>query len=440
MKKLCIRCIAGVLIAAMVGLPLAGCSSSDDDPPVAQDVNQFFYDDLAAQRYTDDSDAQPPDDLAFVGTKHFDLTQLEGSSTFSASALGADAPVYALYMPAGVRTPMQSEGVFTAGTYDVGIPGLKPHDTLPAACQGLTDDALEACLDEADTQGEVLAPAPAHGSHFDAKALAAMFGAVFPESVRNKAFDAVLTHLDEQTRSQIITGLTGYIQSAPSHAELDLMDYDIFNPAGYAVSGVTTTDSSRGYINGGDTLAQHTTLMIQLSKTLSYTRGAQSELDGTIQDYVSEMPAERFVVNLQVYVHLQNLAPLRLTVPLPPDGATAEELAAYDDSAYRAEAVNNAFDANVLKQIVASAAVLPWESTEYTVSFQASPETLTGSLLPILATATEHGDEAGFNTVAEHVNAQTAILTGAGTVAAGAVGSKAAVKMFFQVFSGSRSL
>lgn len=292
-----------------------------------------------------------------------------------------------------------------------GIPGFKSGDDIPEACRGVAAENLRDCLENEDIDDT---PTTVHSSHLDAQALTTLFGDNFAETLVDRIIEAKLAHVDESTRARIATQLNDYLDDLPAHAALDLAEHRIFDRPGYRLVGATLTDDSQGDTNGDGQLERHSTLKIQISKDLDYSRGSHSEIDAIFRDYLGSVPQETYQINLQILIHLNNLQELRQQVaPAAGDGPmTPEEELAQLEEQWQATWANKSLDANILRHIVEREETLGWESCEYSLSFQVSPDTIVNHLTPILDAALERGDAYAHNLIEHHINAQTAIITG----------------------------
>ena len=419
------------LILAMMTLPLAGCSS-DGSSPTETSANQLYYDSLAANNFTGHTTAQPPADF-FATVKHFDL--VAANDVVAASATLASS--YAVYQPASAGARGVKTSALANALPGEGIPGFKGQDMIPLDCQGLPEEALKLCLEGLDEQ--VFSTTPAHASHFDSGALSALFGESFANALVDKVIASKLAHVDAGTRDTIAAQLTDYINDAPAHATLDLARHNIFDRSGYNLTGATFTDNSRGDIDGDGDLDQHSTLQLQISKQIDYTRSGHSELDRVLQQYLGFIPAETYQINLQVFIHLNSLRQLR-QAPHPSFSApdltpTLEEERAQLEQEWAAAWINKALDANILQKIVENPQLIPWASSEYMLSLQVAPDQVTQNLGPALAAAAEAGDASAHALLEQHMNAQTAIVTGGSSLVSpmGIRGDGTRLKIFYQV-------
>lgn len=417
------------LILTMMTLPLAGCSSDGSSQPEAS-ANQMYYASLAANVDTGHAQSQPPEDV-LATVKHFDLVAANAVTTASAT-LGT---AYAVYQPVSAGGRAVKTSALGDALPGEGIPGFKPQDTIPPDCQGLPEDALKLCLEELDDQ--VISTPPAHASHFDAGALTALFGEGFASALVEKVIASKLAHVDASRRDQIAAQLTDYINDSPAHVSLDLSRHNIFDRNGYSLTGATLSDNSRGDIDGDGALDQHSTLQLQISKEINYSRSSHSELDRVLQHYLGVLPEETYQINLQVFIHLNSLRELR-RAPASSDPEltpTLEEERAQLEQEWAAAWINKALDANILKRIVENPQLIPWESCEYMLSFQIAPDQVTQHLAPALVAAAEAGDGNAHSLIEQHMNAQTAIITGGSSLvsAMGTSSGATSLRIFYQV-------
>lgn len=425
------KVIAASLILPMTFLPMLGCSGSGSRGVDASEasMNQVYVNSLVANLDLDHPDAQVPADL-FAEVKHFDLVASGEPKTLTFSG----ATPYVIYHPAAAFENSGAVSIQSIAQVDEGIPGYKANDVTPVECSGLTDAALKDCLDREELSA---APATAHISYFDAEALAALLGDAFVDALINKVIDSKLAHVDAATRSQLTAQLTDFIDDAPAHVALDLAEHQIFEREGYKLVAAILTDDSHGYVDEVAGLDRHSTLKIQLSKELNYTRSGHSELDDVFRQYLGSVPQETYLINLQVLIHLNSLHGLRQQAdPLvPQDDPTHEEELAQLEREWEAVWVNKSLDANILKYVAEHPDVIQWESSEYVLSFQVSPDNITEHLEPILSAALQSGDGFAYNLIEHHINAQTAIITGGPASVAATLGQAAApqIRVFYQV-------
>lgn len=417
-----------ILFGTMSTLP--GCGGSGDASQTS--ANDIYYRSLTENNYVGHAAAQAPADL-FAPVKHFDLVQDTSPLLSAAAAAGS----YTAYRPAHALVARANPALPGSSSSDAEIPSLKSPPPRPAACDGLADEALKTCLEDAATQGA--SQAEPHMSHFDARALELLFGASFDDALVSKVIDAALTHVDSTTRAGLLAQLSDYINDAPAHQSLDLTRYNVFDRSGFFLSGVTFSDASRGDVDGDGDLDPHSTIIVQISKKIDYTRSGQSELDAALQSVHGQLPVETYLVNLQAFIHLKDLSGFRQAVPPRPDAgaapATVEEEFAQLDREAQAAWMNRAMDANILKTIVDNPDPIPWASSEYALSFQVSPDNVTTHLAPALAAALDSGNATAARLIEQHINAQTAILTGAGNTAPQSLAalSTPRVNVFYQV-------
>lgn len=408
MKRPWKKLTALVLVPCMTFLPLLGCSGggSSDHPEAEASLNQLYYAALADNLTLEHEDAQPPDNL-FASVKHFDLVPSVQHAMLSSDS-GAG---YVVYQPASVMAGEAVVRPLSLAPEGDGIPGFKPGEDIPEACRGVAEQDLRECLENEDV---ALAPAAVHSSHFDAEALAALFGQTFADALVDRVIEAKLAHVDGGTRAQIAAQLNDYIDDIPAHGSLDLAEHQIFDRAGYRLVGATLTDGSQGDIDGDGQLERHSTLKIQISKDLDYTRGGHSELDAIYDDYLGFVPRERYQVNLQILIHLGSLHELRQQVepPVGEEPASLEEQLDQLERQWQATWLNKSLDANIIRHVVEREETLGWESCEYSLSFQIAPDTIVEHLAPILEASLERGDAYAHNLIEHHINAQTAIITG----------------------------
>ncbi len=434
MKERWRKIVAASLIVPMTLLPVLGCSGGNSSrvSPEAS-PNEVYYATLAANNFTDHAMAQPPDDL-FAAVKHFDLT----AAGAQAASLAAGGGAYVLYQPAFAAVHGAEGTVRASDLSGEGIPGFKPHDTIPVECREMSGMAFAYCMDERKHDDEDHHAPPVHISHFDGEALSVLFGKDFAAALVDKIIESKLTHIVDETRHAVAAQLTDYINDAPAHLSLDLLEHDIFDRDGYHLAGATLTDDSRGDIDGDGSLERHSTLKITISKEIDYTRSTFSTLDAIFLQYLGSVPKETYLINMQVFIHLAPLHTLRRQAdPLLHDSENPPTLAQEFeqlDREWEAAWINKALDANILKRIAENPDVISWDHSEYTLSFQVSPANVT-QMTQVLGRAVEAGDAYAYALVEQHLNAQTAIITGptSAVSAAATHGSHPEVKVFYQV-------
>lgn len=397
------------LILHMGFLPLLGCSSgssSGQGAAAEASPNQLYYTALADNLSLEHASAQLPDQL-FASVKHFDLVQSVEPALFSAD----NGPGYVIYQPASARAPEAGVRPLALAPEGDGIPGFKSGEDIPEACRGVAAEILRDCLENEDID---YTPTTVHSSHLDAQALATIFDGNFADALVDRIIEAKLAHIDSAARAQIAAQLNAYLDDLPAHAALDLAEHQIFDRSGYRLVGATLTDDSQGDTNGDGQLERHSTLKIQISKDLDYSRGSHSEIDAIFLDYLGFVPQESYQINLQILIHLSSLHELRQQVePAAGDAPmTLEDELGQLEEQWQASWLNKSLDANILRHIVEREETLGWESCEYSLSFQVSPDTIVEHLTPILDAALQRGDAYAHNLIEHHINAQTAIITG----------------------------
>ncbi len=416
--------IAASLILS-TALPMLGCGGEDTP---ATSMNQSYTNSLLANLDLKHPAAQVPTKL-FAKVKHFDLVATGEATT---KALAGATP-YAIYQPAGGFGNARVANIQSTGPIDVGIPGFKASDVTHAECLDLTDAALKDCLDQKELSAT---PRTAHISYFDSDGLATLLSDAFVDALIDKVIASKLAHVDTATRARLIAQLAGYIDDFPEHFSLNLAEHQIFEREGYKLVAAIITDDSHGYVDEVAGLDRHSTLLIKISKRLHYVRSGHSELDDILKRHLGFVPEETYLINLHMLIHLNSLHGLRqqAAVVVPKDKPTHEEQMARLEEEWEAVWVNKSLDANIVKYIIEQPNVIPWESSEYSLSFQISPDNITQHLEPVLSAALQAGDGFAYNVVENHLNAQTAIVTGTAPAAA-TLGQVAApqARVFYQV-------
>lgn len=428
--KTCFFCVVTVVISAGTALMI---SCSDSSPPEAT-PNSAYYDSLKTTSYINSPQAQPPaNELFLENTKQFLLepvTAKQASKLAAPQTLAAD---FTLYTPSGARPTALAKHALAAVVPGAGIPGFKPADIIPQVCSGLSGDTLRQCL---DTNNVGMAPPPVHISYHDPQTLFILLGDGTDGQLLAKLQASFKAQVDKTTQNAIATQLNQYISANSSHLGLNLSQQDIYNSSGYAITNAVLTDGSQGDTDNDGVLESHSTLMVEIRKTLNYTRTANDTLDEFIRKYSSSatVPDESYEIILKAYVHLDDLTSFRQTPPSPPqDNMTKEEQLAYYGQVLQARGINHAFDTNVIKKIIATPEVLPWSCTEYSLSFQLSADTIGNVYAPMLEKALASGDTAAVAAIESHIDAQTALITGGGVVETGMQKRAAEVTVMYQV-------
>lgn len=429
--------VSGAIVSG-AALLLISCSSSDSQAPAEAIPNSEYYETLKSASYIDNPLAQPPTNEIFSeNTKHFVLDLVPAKQLAKMAAAQTLSTDVALYVPRGLKPAALAKSTAKSAAAAVvpgsGIPSFKPADIIPDVCSGLSGNDLRQCLDD-NSIG--LAPPPVHISYHDPQTLSILLGAGFNDKLLANLHSSFITHIDKPTQDTISAKLNNYITSNPSHTSLNLAQQNIFDPSGFYISNAVITDGSQGYSNNDGVLVSHSTLIVELKKPLNYTRAANSALDDFIKKYSSTgaVPVERYEITLKAYIHLDQLASFRQPLPEPSQDTmtTAEQLAFYEQI-LRAQTINHAFDTNVIKKIIGSGEVLPWSCTEYTVSFQLSTDTIADEYAPMLEKATSSDDTAAIEAIENHIDAQTALITGSAMPLNGVQKSAGSLTVMYQV-------
>lgn len=427
MKNKIVRGRAGSLTAllAMAAFVLAtgGCSRLDNSGESAPPkLNATYYQFLGSSTAIRHSDAQPrvPASGEFFSenTKHFDLVPAGGAATV-ASLAKTQAAGFALYRPAG---PIAATKLAAAGTPE--IPGFK-NDNFPAECLARTGDDRLVCVDEARRKQ--------HVSYHDVDSLRIQLGGDPTAMIGELVLRSLDAHLRAADRAAVNARLTGFANASPGHAAFSAASYDLFGRAGYVFSHAVVTDGSRGDVNGDGALESHSTLIVELRKTLPYRRQAVPAVDACVAKHASAPFTDEYVANLDAFVHLDPLDATRrkLVFASTPVGTNAQ-MVEQANAHHEARAINQAQDANLLGYIAANTDAFPWSATEYMVHFQLAPQTVT-KYVEVAETARLAGDDACAGILRSHLNPHTAIVTGKAAPAVTAKAAATDVHVFYQV-------
>lgn len=403
--------------ASLALLLLTSCAG-DSSSSAADSPNAAFYQALKELKADGPLLQAPPAELFSEHAKVFDLAQVPAKQTaklLSSQALPAE---FALYAPrqAGLSGLAKAAAAAVPGS---GIPGFKPADAIPSACADAAAADLPQCLEENNLG---LAPELFHSSNHDATSLAIMLGEGSGATVVNNVLSSFNDHIDATTRDAIRAQLNGYITAIATHAAMDLGSHGMYDSAGYYLQSAVVTDGGRADSDGDGELEPHSTLIVELRKPLKYVRMPESTLDSAIKAHNNgAIPEEVYEIVLKVYIHLNHLARFRPEAPpLPAETTTTEQESALSAQALETYLINHAFDANIIKKVLISGGVLPWNCTEYSIGFQLSSDTMAKHYAPILAKAEAAEDTAAVAAIEEHMDAQTALVTGGNGVAGSA--------------------
>ncbi len=393
-----------------------------------------YYDTLKSNSYIQDPLAKPPArELFSENTKHFGLVPVPSKQSAQLATTMALPADYSLYAPLGAESAIQASPAVEYAVPGAGISGFKPVDIIPTTCAGLSGDGLRQCLDDNNT---ATAPPPVHISYHDARTLTLLLGTGFNAQLRANLLSAFKAHIDKPTQDAIVARLNGYVAANVSHSSINLMQQDILNPVGYAISQAVITDGSRGDTNKDGLLEAHSTLILEFRKPLNYSRSANAVLDNFIKKYNSSAAPldERYEATFKAYIHLDHLAPYRQVLPEPPTGfLTNEQELAHYGQRLKAQAINHAFDTNVIAKVLTGGELPPWSCTEYSLSFQLSTDSIGSIYAPILGNATASGDADAVAALETHIDAQTAIITGGSTILNGTQSAPSKIAVMYQV-------
>ena len=421
-----------VFFAAMSVLPFLGCNSiysrHSATPP------DTYYSTLESKSYIQDPLAKPPTrELFSENTKHFGLVPVPSSQAAELAETRSLPTNYALYTPRGGEPAKPVNAVARNVVPGTGIPGFKPVDIIPPTCSGLSGDSLRQCLDDNNTSS---APPPVHLSYHDTRTLSILLGPGFDEQLRVNLFSAFKAQVDKPTQDGIVAKLNSYVLSNITHSKINLLQQDILNPIGFAMSNAVITDGSQGDVNNDGILESHSTLILEFRKPLKYSRSANAILDNFIKKYNSNAfsPNERYEAIFKAYIHLDHLTPYRQPLPEPPPGfLTSEQELAHHEQRLKAQAINHAFDTNIIAKVLTGGELPPWSCTEYSLGFQLSTDSIGSIYAPILANATASGDADAVAALETHIDAQTAIITGTNPVLDGTPSTSNKISVLYQV-------
>ncbi len=435
-----------ILCLLFLASSIAGCSDSKNNQQSAtDDVNLLYQNYLQQGRYVDLPAAQPrfpaSGELFSENTGIFDLVAADQETVQKklSKALMSDFALYAPAAPASKSLASAIAGT-TPGSSLAGIPSLKGQNAIPGSCAELTGDEFQECLAEFGVEPLLSAPGtpqepapPDHVSMHDPQTLAIEIGPSVVDSIAGKTIRTLTTNVTKARRDAIVARLSDLTNDDAAHANLDLASLDPFNPSGYSLNSVVVTDGSSSYVNDGG-FARHSTMITEVAKPVNYHRSPAPALDACVQRYGGNI-VDRYVVKVTTYVHLDSLAPQRQQVSLPVAAAAdAAVLPEAYEAAQRAEAINNALDANVIKWVYGSAGNLPESATEYTLSFQLDADLISNEYRQVIEEASDAGDSACQEVVEQHVNPRTAIIGRVTPAAARSVQKKGdAMNVFYQV-------
>lgn len=407
--------LSGLLFAIVMSF---GCSDSGSNPPSSDTqlsaASQSYYNFLAAGKFTDRTEAQPQfpasGELFKENASIFRLSpaKITAKQAGTASSLLSD---FALYTPTSASyskrvglTVSDPPSNFTSG-----IPGIKKSDIIPAACSGLLSDALRDCLDDL---GVSSAPESDHVSQHDLQSLRTQIGADIEGKILNKSFQSLAAQISSNDRAALINQLSDFTNDDPAHASLDMASFSPFDSTGYAFSSVVVTDNSSSDANGDGVLEPHSTMITELVKPVSYQRSTSLTLDACMVKYRGSTIDDRYVVKLTSYTHLDHLKTQRKLPAAVVENAAGEEILQYE-SVLDVMGVNQALDANLIKAIYSSSELLSASSTEYSLMFMLAPDLMNGAYSDLLASITNANDNGCQELVEQHINARTAMMSGA---------------------------
>jgi len=316
-----------------------------------------------------------------------------------------------------------------------GIPSLKKPDVIPLACSGLTGTDLRLCL---DNLGVSSAPESEHVSQHDPQSLSIQVGQSIIDAIPDKSIQSLTSNVSKADRDAILARLTDFTNDDSAHATVDMAAFDPFDETDYSLSTVAISDNSSSDIDGDGALEPHSTMITEIVKPVAYNRNPSPTLDACISKYGVAIK-DRYVVKLSTYVHLDYLKSQRQVIPPVQDGSSGNaidmeaSLTNYE-ATHNLRAINQALDANIIKAIYGSPAILPGSATEYTFMFQLAPDLISGDYKELLGQISSAEDAACQEVVEQHINPRTAIISGVSSVGSRLQkGTGNSLSVFYQV-------
>ena len=420
--------LASCFCAALL-LANAGCGGNgSSEPPKTAAINATYYEYLRTSTSVRSPDAQvavPASGEFFSeNTRHFDLVPATGATAASLKAAHEDG--FAVYMPAGAKSVSKGAAAGAAAV-GAGIPGFSDN-APPDRCLAMADLERLVCLDEARRKK--------HFSYHDSDSLAIELGPEAPGSLAGLAMRSLASHLGAADMAAIAAGLTRFAHESPEHAAFDAAQHDIFSSQGYAFSHAAITDDSRGDVNGDGLLEPHSTLILEVRKSLQYDRRASPALDACVAAHSTAPFSDAFAVKVDMLVHLDHLKAFRREVTFPvadlndPNERRTGTAMQRADAIHAVRAVNHAWDANLLRHMSGFVTV-PWSATEYMIHLQLQPE-VASKYAAVIDAAQSAGDAACVTALRSHLEAHTAFVTGPGSVSQPVQGARR-TRLFYQV-------
>jgi len=428
------------LLVCMVSLALiiSGCSDSKGKQEAdSHIVNTTFYNYLKEGKFVELPAAQPQypasGELFSENTSVFKLVPTNANTLQKKlpDVALSDFALYSLPVSTAKRTASTvSAAPLSAASISTAIPTLKKQDVIPASCVDLAGTDLRDCL---DNLGVSSVPQSDHVSAHDLQSLAIEVGQSITGSIPDKTVQALTANVSKADRDAIAAKLTDFTNDDPAHANIDMAAFNPFNPAGYSLGTVVISDGSMSDINGDGVLDPHSTMITEIAKPVTYARSQSATLDFCVQKYGNNIE-DRYVVKITTYVHLDSLKAQRQPLPVftPTDAAPVAPSEFYD-SIHNARIVNHALDANIIKSIYGSTAILPGSSTEYTLMFQIDPNQISTEYKDLLDKITAAGDTACQDVVELHINPRTAIISGMSSAGKATQKASGSLTVFYQV-------
>lgn len=409
-----------IVVCSLVstGFIVSGCSGDKVSQPVSSDVSESYYAYLTSGKHIDRAEAQPvfpvSGELYSENTSVFRLNPAKVTAR-QALQLRPILSDFALYSPSVAPSKHVASTVSDMPSIVAdGIPSIKKNDIIPVSCSGLSAIELRECL---DNLGVSSAPESEHVSLHDPQSLKIQLGPSIEDSILKKSMLSITTNVSKTDRDSIIATLTDFTNNDSAHANIDIASFNPFELSGFSLSNVTITDNSSSDINADGALEAHSTMITEIMKPVNYSRTASEMLDSCITKYRGTTIDDRYVMKLTTYVHLDNLKAQRQVAPVIPDNSSGDTIdfnASLKNYAASLDvmAINQAFDANIIKSIYSSSGTLPWSSTEYSFMFQLAPDLINGAYNDVLSQISDSNDIGCQEIVEQHINPRTAIISG----------------------------
>ncbi|MBT1070195.1 hypothetical protein [Pelotalea chapellei] len=425
------RTIFLVICLVALVLIIPGCSGTQRDE-TTNHVNTVYYNSLKEGNYTNLLRAHPQFPASGeLFSENTSIFKLEPANANSLSKKLPDAMLsdFALYFsPASAPKRVAStvsDLPAPAPSPSSAIPSLKRQDVIPDSCLGLTGTAFRDCL---ENLGGSAVPQSDHVSMHDPQSLAIEAGQTITDSIPGKTIQTLTSNVSKADRDAIVAKLTDFTNDDPTHASINLAAFDPFNPTGYSLASVIISDSSMSDTNGDGVLEPHSTMTTEILKPVGYRRSPSVALDTCLSKYGDNI-ADRYVVKVTTLVHLDSLKAQRQSVPV----FTTDSGVDFYQPIHDAMTTNHALDANIIKSIYDSTAILPGSSTEYTFMFQIDPDQISGEYKNLLEKIAVEGDTACQDVVEQHINPRTAIISGVSATGNSPQKTAGSLTVFYQV-------